>query len=251
MRPGVPATDNPPCVAERVTKTYGHGDTAVPALRGVDLTVPWGHFLAVMGPSGSGKTTLLRCAAALETVTTGGVSLLGRDTGRLSETKRTLLRRDHAAFVFQDYTLLPTLDVRHNVTAPFVLAGRTVPDDRVDELLHTMGLSERRRDLPNQLSGGQQQRVALARALATDADIVFADEPTGSLDNRTGRTVLEHLRSVVGTQRSVVMVTHDAAAASAADEVVILLDGRIANHLRAASADEINAALLRASAPPA
>ncbi|MGH3501164.1 MAG: ABC transporter ATP-binding protein [Nocardioidaceae bacterium] len=251
-KPSTTASPTEPVVlVEQATKTYGGGDAEVQAVRGVDLMIPRGRFLAIMGPSGSGKSTLLRCAAGLESLTTGTATLLGRDLTTLSETGRTLLRRSHAAFVFQDYTLLPTLDVWHNVAVPFTLAGRVPPVTRIEEIFHTMGLAGRQRELPHQLSGGQQQRVAIARALAADADVIFADEPTGALDSATARVVLAELRSVIDRNRSMLMVTHDPVAASHADEVLFLLDGRIAKRLDAPTADDVTMTLLQLSSEAA
>jgi putative ABC transport system ATP-binding protein len=212
-------------------------------MAGIELSVPRGRFVAIMGRSGSGKSTLLRCAAGIERTTSGTVRLAGHELTALSDTRRTLVRRDHAAFIFQDYTLLPTLDVWDNIAAPFILADRPVPRERLGRLLATLGLADRARERPQRLSGGEQQRVAIARALAVDADVIFADEPTGALDGQTGRTVLGQLRRVVDAQRSVVMVTHDPLAASFADEAVILADGRITDRITEPSASRLTAAL--------
>ncbi|WP_344603179.1 ABC transporter ATP-binding protein [Streptomyces glaucus] len=225
-----------------VSRRYGTGGTAVTALDGVSLDFPAGTFTAVMGPSGSGKSTLLQCAAGLDRPTSGSVRLGETELTTLGERRLTLLRRERVGFVFQAFNLLPSLTAEQNVALPLRLAGRRPSRARVREALHRVGLGERAGHRPAQLSGGQQQRVALARALVTRPEVLFGDEPTGALDARTGREVLELLRGMVDAEgRTVVTVTHDPVAASYADRVVFLVDGRVHGELRGASAGEIAA----------
>ena len=223
-----------------VTKTYGRGANAVTALRGVSVALRRGSFTAVMGPSGSGKSTLMHCAAGLDRPTSGTVHLGDVELSRLREPKLTELRRARIGFVFQALNLLPSLTAEQNVTLPFRMAGTKVDPAWVREVMGRVGLSDRREHRPAQLSGGQQQRVAIARALAPRPDIVFADEPTGSLDTRTGRDVLRLLRQVVDDLgQTVVLVTHDPVAASYADRVLFQADGRFAGGLDGPSAEQI------------
>ena len=215
-----------------VTKVYGQGQTRVTALREVDIGLPRGSFTAVMGPSGSGKSTFLHCAAGLDRPTKGRVLLGDVDLGALNESRLTELRRERVGFVFQAYNLLPSLTVSENITLPLRLAGRGVDERWLAEITDRVGLSGRLDHRPSQLSGGQQQRVAIARALITGPDVVFADEPTGALDTRTGAQVLALLREVVNALgQTVLMVTHDPVAASYADVVLFLADGRFAGQL--------------------
>jgi putative ABC transport system ATP-binding protein len=224
-----------------VSRRYGTGG-GVTALDDVTLAFPAGTFTAVMGPSGSGKSTLLQCAAGLDRPTSGSVRLGDTELTALSERRLTLLRRERIGFVFQAFNLLPSLTAAHNVALPLRLAGRRPSKARVREVLREVGLGDRAGHRPAQLSGGQQQRVALARALITRPEVLFADEPTGALDSRTGHQVLSLLRGLVGTgDGTVVMVTHDPVAASCADGVVFLVDGRVSGELRGASAQEIAA----------
>ncbi|WP_077796776.1 ABC transporter ATP-binding protein [Streptomyces sp. JHA26] len=227
-----------------VSRRYGAGDGAVAALDEVSVGFPRGTFTAVMGPSGSGKSTLLQCAAGLDRPTSGSVVVGGTELTGLSERRLTLLRRERVGFVFQAFNLLPSLTAEQNVALPLRLAGRRPPHGRVREVLRQVGLGDRARHRPPQLSGGQQQRVALARALVTRPEVLFADEPTGALDTRTGREVLSLLRGMVDREgRTVVMVTHDPVAASYADRVVFLVDGRVGGDLAGAGADAIAAHL--------
>ena len=212
---------------ESVRKDYGR----VTALDGVSLSFPRGGFTAVMGPSGSGKSTFLHCAAGLDRPTSGSVRLDGQELAKLSETRLTKLRRDKVGFVFQAFNLLPALTVEQNVVLPLRLAGRRADRRRVADLLGHVGLSDRRKHLPGQLSGGQQQRVAIARALVSRPAVLFADEPTGALDTRTAGEILGLLAESVRDGLTVVMVTHDPVAASYADRVVFLADGRVAGEL--------------------
>ncbi|GGU11872.1 ABC transporter ATP-binding protein [Nocardioides albus] len=213
-----------------LTRIYGTGAAAVPALNGLDLACAPGTFTAVMGPSGSGKSTFLTCAGALEQPTEGRVLIAGQDVTELSEARRTRMRRERIGFVFQGFHLLPYLTAEQNVALPLRLAGRRIDAAarrRIRELLDRVGLGDRAGHLPTQLSGGQQQRVAIARALVTGPDIVLADEPTGALDSHTAASVLALLRSLVHELgATVVMVTHDPVAAAYADSVVFLVDGR-------------------------
>ncbi|MFJ6573490.1 ABC transporter ATP-binding protein [Streptomyces sp. NPDC091292] len=250
-----------------VSRRYGSGDGAVTALDRVSLAFPRATFTAVMGPSGSGKSTLLHCAAGLDRPTSGSVTVAGTELTGLSATGLTLLRRERVGFVFQAFNLLPSLTAEQNVALPLRLAGRRPAKSRVREALAQVGLGDRARHRPAQLSGGQQQRVALARALITRPDVLFADEPTGALDSRTGREVLGLLRSMVdggsgaegsegsevrddGTGRTVVMVTHDPVAAAYADRVVFLVDGRVHGELAGAGAGDIAAHLAGLEAVP-
>jgi putative ABC transport system ATP-binding protein len=225
---------------DAVSKVYGSGASAVRALRNVSVAVPHETFTAVMGPSGSGKSTLLHVAAGLDRPTDGRVSIGATELSGLSATRLTELRRDRIGFVFQAFNLLPTLTVEQNVTLPLRLAGHRADARSLDDVLARVGLSARRRHRPPELSGGEQQRVALARALVTQPEVLFADEPTGSLDLRTGREVLALFREAVdGLGQTVVMVTHDPAAASFADSVLFLADGRFAGELRDPTAEAV------------
>jgi len=218
--------------AHGLTRTYGEGETAVDALRGIDLTVRSGELVAVMGPSGSGKSTLMHILAGLDKPTSGTVSIAGTEITDLSDTKLTHLRRDHVGFVFQFFNLLPMLDAEENVVLPLSIAGRKPDKAWVDELLDRTGLKDRRDHRPAELSGGQQQRVAIARALVTRPTIVFADEPTGNLDSKTSGEILELVRSMVdGYGQTTVMVTHEARAAAIADRILFLADGLIVREL--------------------
>ncbi|WP_314222195.1 ABC transporter ATP-binding protein [Streptomyces zaehneri] len=218
-----------------VSRRYGASGTQVAALDDVTLALPRGSFTAVMGPSGSGKSTLLQCAAGLDRPTSGSVRIGGTELTGLSERRLTLLRRERIGFVFQSFNLLPTLTAEQNVALPLRLAGHRPSRAQVHDALRQVGLADRAGHRPDRLSGGQQQRVALARAVITRPEVLFGDEPTGALDSRTGREVLILLRSLVDEDgRTVVMVTHDPLAASYADGVVFLVDGRIHGELRGA-----------------
>jgi putative ABC transport system ATP-binding protein len=214
------------------TKVYGAGATAVAALDEVSVDVPAHRFTAIMGPSGSGKSTLMHCLAGLDTLTEGQVFVGDVDLGTLSDRDLTLLRRDRIGFVFQAFNLVPTLSARENIVLPARLAGRRPDQAWLDEVVDTVRLGDRLAHRPSELSGGQQQRVAVARALAGRPDIVFADEPTGNLDSRSGAELLGFLRRAVDDMgQTVVMVTHDPLAAANADSVLFLADGRIVDHL--------------------
>jgi len=228
-----PQQAEPPAVELRaVRRLHGRGDSAVQALRGIDLALPRGSFTAVMGPSGSGKSTFLQCAAGLDRPSSGEVLLGGEEITRLSENRLTELRRSRIGFVFQSFNLLPSLTVQQNVLLPQRLAGQRQDRRLAKELLARVGLGEHGARRPGQLSGGQQQRVAIARALVTQPEVVFADEPTGALDTRTAQEVLGLLRQAVDSMgATIVMVTHDPVAASHADRVLFLADGALAGTL--------------------
>jgi putative ABC transport system ATP-binding protein len=223
-----------------VRKVYGQGDGAVIALDGINVGLAPGSFTAIMGPSGSGKSTFLHVAAGLDRPTSGSVMLGDTDVTRLSERRLTILRRKRIGFVFQAFNLMPSLTVAQNIGLPLRLDGRRPRRSEVREVAARVGLTERLRHRPSQLSGGQQQRVAIARALVTRPEVLFADEPTGALDIRTGRDVLGLLRELVDHEgQTVVMVTHDPAAATYADRIILLADGQIAGTLDGADADEV------------
>ncbi|MFJ1597931.1 ABC transporter ATP-binding protein [Streptomyces sp. NPDC088261] len=233
-----------------VRRQYGRGPAAVHALRGIDLALPRGSFTAVMGPSGSGKSTFLQCAAGLDRPTTGSVHLGGTDLTGLDETRLTELRRTRLGFVFQAFNLLPALTVGQNIELPTRLAGHRPDPRRTAEILGRLGLADKTGRRPAELSGGQQQRVALARALVTRPDVVFADEPTGALDTSTAAEILSLLRTAVDSLgATVVMVTHDPAAAAHADRVLFLADGLIADSLPRADAARIAARMTSLTAP--
>ena len=216
-----------------LTKSYGFGEARIVALDDVTLDIEAGEFTAVMGPSGSGKSTLMHCCAALDTADSGSVFIGDQDLTRLKDKALTRLRRDEVGFVFQSYNLVPTLTARENIVLPLAIAGRKPDQEWYDEVIATVGLGDRLSHKPNELSGGQQQRVAVARALVSRPRIVFADEPTGNLDSKSGAEVLELLRSSVDDHaETVVMVTHDPVAAAYTDRVVFLADGRIVDELR-------------------
>ncbi|MFM8999726.1 MAG: ABC transporter ATP-binding protein [Actinomycetota bacterium] len=218
--------------AEDLRKVYGRGDAEVRALDGVTVEFGRGVFTAIMGPSGSGKSTLLHCLAGLDAPTSGKVFIGDTELTALSERDLTRLRRDRIGFVFQAFNLVPTLTASENITLPLDIAGRRPDRAWFDEVVDTIGLRDRLGHRPNELSGGQQQRVAGARALVSRPDIVFADEPTGNLDSRSGAELLGFLRGAVRTHgETIVMVTHDANAASYADRVVFLADGRVVGEL--------------------
>jgi putative ABC transport system ATP-binding protein len=233
--------------ARTLTKTYGRDSAAVHALRRVDLDIRRGEFTAIMGPSGSGKSTLMHILAGLDAPTSGEVWLGQVEIGRMPDAQLTLVRRRRVGFVFQSFNLVPTLDVRGNLLLPFELDGRR-PDvkeaARLEALIDSLGLRDRLTHRPHELSGGQQQRVAIARALVTGPEVVFADEPTGNLDSKTGRDVLGLLRQAATDGQTIVMVTHDPIAASHADRVVVLGDGTIVADRPRSTAEEISAFML-------
>jgi putative ABC transport system ATP-binding protein len=213
-------------------KTYGSGTTEVRALDGVSVEFATGTFHAIMGPSGSGKSTLLQCVAGLDTLTSGSAFIGDDDLSTLDDHHLTVLRRDRVGFVFQSFNLIPTLTAEANITLPLRLAGRKVDPDWFRQVVDTLGIAERLHHRPAEMSGGQQQRVAVARALASRPAIIFADEPTGNLDSKTGGEILDFMsRAVRDFGQTIVMVTHDAAAAARADEVIFLADGQVVDHV--------------------
>jgi len=226
--------------ATSATKIYGSGDTEVRALDAVDVTFRTGEFTAIMGPSGSGKSTLMHCMAGLDTLTSGETYIGETALSSLNEKELTLLRRDSVGFIFQAFNLVPTLSAMENITLPMDLAGTEPDAEWVDEVIATVGLSDRTDHRPNELSGGQQQRVAVSRALAARPAIIFADEPTGNLDSVTGGEILAFMRKAVDDYgQTIVMVTHDAVAASHADRAVFLVDGKIVHELKDPTADAV------------
>jgi len=236
-------------VADDLTRRYGEGEAAVDALRGVSLEVRPGELVAVMGPSGSGKSTLMHLLAALDKPTSGTVTIAGQEVGSLSDSEVTKLRRRNIGFVFQFFNLLPMLTAEENIRLPLSIAGEKPDPAFFENLLDRVGLTDRRSHRPSELSGGQQQRVAIARALVSQPTVVFADEPTGNLDSKTGGEILELLRSSAEELgQTMVMVTHDAQAATIADRVLFLADGRIVEELPRSPAPEILAAIARVSA---
>lgn len=234
MQPPVLAPARAALEATDLLKTYGSGDTAVRALDGVTVAFAVGEFTAIMGPSGSGKSTLMHCLAGLDTPASGSVRIGGTEISGLGDRALTLLRRQRVGFIFQSFNLLPTLTAEQNIRLPLELAGRKPDPEWWDVVIAALGLAGRLRHRPSQLSGGQQQRVACARALITRPDVIFADEPTGNLDSRSGAEVLGFLReSVRELGQTVVMVTHDPVAASYANRVLFLADGRVSGEMRA------------------
>ena len=230
--PAETALDNVAVRARELERQYGEGATAVQALRGVSLEVRNGQLVAVMGPSGSGKSTLMHILAGLDKPTEGTVTIAGTEITTLDDTDLTRLRRDHIGFVFQFFNLLPMLTAEENVVLPLSIAGEKPDRDWLEELLTKTGLGDRRRHRPSELSGGQQQRVAIARALVTRPTIVFADEPTGNLDSKTGGEILDLLRdSARDYNQTIVMVTHEARAAAIANRIMFLADGLIVKEL--------------------
>ena len=239
-RPTTPATTAIAARAVDLVKVYGSGDTSVRALDQVSVAFPTGRFSAIMGPSGSGKSTLMHCLAGLDNVTSGEAFIGDVDITRLNDNHLTLLRRDKVGFVFQSFNLVPTLDALENITLPMAIAGRKPDQAWLDHVIDTIGLRDRLAHRPSELSGGQQQRVAAARALASRPAIIFADEPTGNLDSRSGAEVLGFLRrSVREMGQTIVMVTHDPAAASYADRVAFLADGQVVGEMSEPTADSV------------
>jgi putative ABC transport system ATP-binding protein len=230
----------PAARASSLSKVYGSGDTRVTALDDVDVEIQTGRFTAIMGPSGSGKSTLMHCLAGLDALTSGEVWIGDVALSGLSDKKLTILRRDAVGFVFQAFNLVPTLTALENITLPLDIAGRKPDREWLDTVIDTVGLRDRLTHRPSELSGGQQQRVACARALASRPTIVFADEPTGNLDSRSGAEVLGFLRrSVDEFGQTIVMVTHDPGAASYADRVLFLADGRIVDEMEQPTAEKV------------
>jgi putative ABC transport system ATP-binding protein len=243
-----PERDDLVARVENLTKSYGTGAGRIDALSDVTIGIRRGQFTAIMGPSGSGKSTLMHIMAGLDSPTSGRVLLAETDITELNDTELTVLRRRRVGFVFQSFNLVPTLDVSGNILLPFELDGRRPSADEqswIDRLVKSLGLGDRVAHRPHELSGGQQQRVAIARALATRPDLVFADEPTGNLDSRSGREVLSLLAAAsTDYGQSIAMVTHDPIAASYADRILFLADGRLVEELPRSSAEEISRYML-------
>jgi putative ABC transport system ATP-binding protein len=217
---------------EDAVKVYGKGQTEVRALDGVTVEFAAGRYTAIMGPSGSGKSTLLHCVAGLDSLTSGKAFIGDADLGTLNDHQLTILRRDHVGFVFQAFNLVPTITAEENISLPLLLAGRKGDRSWISKIIETMGIADRLRHRPDEMSGGQQQRVAVARALASQPEIIFADEPTGNLDSHAGAEVLGFMRRAVDEMgQTIVMVTHDPIAASYADRIVFLADGRIVDEM--------------------
>ncbi|MFD2675476.1 ABC transporter ATP-binding protein [Gulosibacter bifidus] len=234
---------------QELTKTYGTGEAQVHALRSVTAGFAAGEFTAIMGPSGSGKSTLMHLLAGLDTPTSGSVCIEGNQLTGLNDKQLTKLRRDRLGFIFQSFNLVPTLTARENIELPLRLAGSKVDAGEIDRLASRLGIFERLAHLPHELSGGQQQRVAVARALISQPAVVFADEPTGALDLRTGRELLQSMQQAAHERnQTIIMVTHDPAAAAFADRTLILVDGQIAHDLRGANYEQIAAVMAEVGA---
>ena len=223
-----------------LSKIYGKGESEVRALDGVTISFPKGKFTAIMGPSGSGKSTLMHCCAGLDEATSGQVFVGDIEITTLAERALTQLRRDRLGFIFQAYNLVPTLNAIENITLPMMLAGRKGDQAWIDEVVSTVGLANRLKHRPSELSGGQQQRVAVARALASRPDIIFADEPTGNLDSKTGAEILSFMkRAATDMGQTIVMVTHDPIAASYTDTVLFLADGKLDGEMNEPTAQRV------------
>jgi putative ABC transport system ATP-binding protein len=230
--------------AAEITRTYGQGDTAVQALRGVSVDIAAGKLTAVMGPSGSGKSTLMHILAGLDKPTSGTVHIAGTEITTLGDTELTKLRREHIGFVFQFFNLLPMLTAKENILLPLTIAGEKPENGWFDDLVGQIGIADRLTHRPAELSGGQQQRVAIARALVSRPTVIFADEPTGNLDSTTSSEILQLVRqSVDAYGQTMVMVTHDARAAEMADRVLFLGDGRIVKEMARSNAHDILVAM--------
>jgi putative ABC transport system ATP-binding protein len=228
VEPGVVVDRTPAVSGVGLTRQYGEGESAVHALRGATLEIPRGQFAAVMGPSGSGKSTLMHILAGLDEPTEGQAWIGGEEITGMDDDDLTLLRRRQLGFIFQFFNLLPMLTAEDNITLPMSIAGETADPEWLDDVMHKVGLQDRRHHKPAELSGGQQQRVAIARALLSRPTILFADEPTGNLDSTTSEEVLEVMRGTVDDYgQTTLMVTHDATAAAVADRVLFLADGMI------------------------
>ena len=231
---------SPAARASSATKIYGKGDTLVTALDNVDISFEEGKFSAIMGPSGSGKSTLMHCMAGLDNLSSGKVFIGSTDLTELSEKELTLLRRSNIGFIFQSFNLVPTLNALENITLPIDLSGNKVDKAWVDQITEVVNLSDRLKHKPNELSGGQQQRVAVSRALASKPNIIFADEPTGNLDSKTGNEILDFMRlATTDLNQTIVMVTHDPVAASYSDRVIFLEDGKVVGEIIDPTADSV------------
>ena len=245
-----PPITAPACGAQNLTKEFGEGGLRpVVAVNNVTLAIEAGSFTAIMGPSGSGKSTLMHCMAGLDRATSGSAWVGQEDLSRLSERQVTKIRRDKIGFVFQSFNLLPTLTAEQNILLPLELAGRKPNREMLREIVGSLGLTERLTHRPSQLSGGQQQRVAIARALVTQPQVIFADEPTGALDSRTGTALLQYLQRCSREQgQTIIMVTHDPKAAGYADRALVLSDGSIVDDVARPSAEIMLASLGRLGA---
>ena len=240
-------TPVPPGVAQKAAartmdavKVYGKGQIEVRALDGVTVEFAAGHYTAIMGPSGSGKSTLLHCVAGLDNLTSGQAFIGDADLSTLNDHQLTILRRDHVGFVFQSFNLVPTITAAENIDLPLLLAGRKGDRAWISKIIETMSIGARLQHLPDQMSGGQQQRVAVARALASRPEIIFADEPTGNLDSHASAEVLGFMRRAVDEMgQTIVMATHDPTAASYADRIVFLADGRIVDEMLQPTSDRV------------
>jgi putative ABC transport system ATP-binding protein len=251
-RPGTGHDSPVAASAHEVWKIYGSGEAQVVALRGVSVALDRGAFTAIMGPSGSGKSTLMHCLAGLDSVTRGEVRIGPTTVTGLKDKALTRLRREQVGFIFQQFNLLPTLSAEENILLPLSIAGRKPDPEWFDTVVDTVGLRDRLRHRPNQLSGGQQQRVACARALVSRPEVIFADEPTGNLDSRSGAEVLGFLRdSVRRFGQTIVMVTHDPVAAGYADRVIFLADGSVVDELRDPTAESVLDTMKRLDTMPA
>jgi len=226
--------------AVSAVKSYGSGNNVVRALDGIDVEFVAGEFTCIMGPSGSGKSTLMHCMAGLDSLSGGQTFIGDTDVSSLSEAELTNLRRDRMGFIFQAFNLVPTLSAEENIVLPLRLAGRDRDEAWFQQVVSTVGLGERLDHRPSELSGGQQQRVAVARALASQPEMVFADEPTGNLDSTTGTEILQFMRTAVDDfDQTIVMVTHDPYAAAYADRVVFLSDGKIVDEMRSPDGERV------------
>ena len=243
--PAPPSTPPSPsttgaAAAVDATKIYGVGDAEVRALDGVSVAFETGMFTAIMGPSGSGKSTLLHCLAGLDTLTEGATYIGDTDLASLNDKQLTELRRTQVGFVFQAFNLIPTLTAEENIRLPLMLGGESGDTEWIDLVIQTVGLADRLGHRPSELSGGQQQRVAVARALGSRPRIIFADEPTGNVDSTTGAEILEFMRRAVQEfSQTIVMVTHDPIAASHADRVVFVADGKVVDELHDPTTDDL------------
>jgi putative ABC transport system ATP-binding protein len=240
--PPAPAPPQQSAIARAidVSKIYGSGDAEVRALDNISVEFGTGVFTAIMGPSGSGKSTLLHCLAGLDRVTSGHIYLGDVEITGSNEKQLTLIRRDRIGFVFQAYNLIPTLNAEENITLPLALAGNKPDPAWYQQIVQTVGLADRLKHRPNELSGGQQQRVAVARALVSRPEIMFADEPTGNLDSKSGSEILTFMRDAVkDLHQTIVMVTHDPIAAGYSDRVVFLADGHIVDEMPEPTADRV------------
>lgn len=242
-------TQQPACGTRHLTKVYGSDDRQVVAVNDVSVSIDRGSFTAIMGPSGSGKSTLMHCMAGLDRPTAGSSFIGADDLAQLPEKAVTRIRRDKVGFVFQSFNLLPTLTAEQNILLPLELAGAKVDRAFLQQVVGSLGLADRLTHRPSQLSGGQQQRVAIARAMVTRPEVIFADEPTGALDLKTGTSLLEYLQTSSREHgQTIIMVTHDARAASYADRALMLLDGRIVADMAQPTVESVSAFLQQAVA---